>query len=464
MQGLNEVRDFLARHSIRNCLILVALSGGADSTALLNSLLELKEEFNLELSIAHLDHGLRGKESKKDASFVRSKARELGLRASIDKREVNRVVDGENLSLEEAAREVRYEFLSEIADEQGVDYVALGHNRNDQAETVLMNIIRGAGLRGLGGMQEVKGRYIRPLLNLKRDEIKNYIEARGLDYRRDKTNKNTDFLRNRIRHELIPELEDNYNPKVVENLTRMAELAKEAHSFIEDRADDVSRDIRITKKIDGTCFDRAKFSALNTYLQKAVIRKLISKVKGDLQDVTSTHVDNVISKIEDEPARTLLSLPEVTFTLNRETACFVREFNPEGQEKFRYEIQPGETLEVEEVSITINLELVSKSEELNPEKYLSDSLTEFVDWGKVEQPIIVRNRTEGDRFKPLGMRGEKKLKDFFIDEKVPFKERDKVPLVCDKEGIIWVVGHRIDERYKLDDSTEKGLLIKARKK
>ncbi|MFW6104314.1 MAG: tRNA lysidine(34) synthetase TilS [Candidatus Bipolaricaulota bacterium] len=464
MQGLNEVRDFLARHSIRNCLILVALSGGADSTALLNSLLELKEEFNLELSIAHLDHGLRGRESKKDASFVRSKARELGLRASIDKREVNRVVDGENLSLEEAAREVRYEFLSEIADEQGVDYVALGHNRNDQAETVLMNIIRGAGLRGLGGMQEVKGRYIRPLLNLKRDEIKNYIEARGLDYRRDKTNKNTDFLRNRIRHELIPELEDNYNPKVVENLTRMAELAKEAHSFIEDRADDVSRDIRITKKIDGTCFDRAKFSALNTYLQKAVIRKLISKVKGDLQDVTSTHVDNVISKIEDEPARTRLSLPEVTFTLNRETACFVREFNPEGQEKFRYEIQPGETLEVEEVSITINLELVSKSEELNPEKYLSDSLTEFVDWGKVEQPIIVRNRTEGDRFKPLGMRGEKKLKDFFIDEKVPFKERDKVPLVCDKEGIIWVVGHRIDERYKLDDSTEKGLLIKARKK
>ncbi|MBS3740378.1 tRNA lysidine(34) synthetase TilS [Candidatus Bipolaricaulota bacterium] len=463
MQGLSEVRDFLTRHSIENSSILVALSGGTDSIALLHFLLELKEEFNLELSIAHLDHGLRGKASEKDARFVRSKAREMGLSATINKREVSRVVDEENLSLEEAAREVRYEFLSEIADEQGVDYVALGHNRNDQAETVLMNIIRGAGLRGLGGMQEVKGRYIRPLLKLKRDEIKNYIETRGLDYRRDKTNKNTDFLRNRIRHELVPELEDHYNPKVVENLTRMAELAEEAHSFIEDRADDVSRDIRIMKKVDETCFDRAKLSALNTYLQKAVIRKLISKVKGDLQDVTSTHVDNVLSKIGDEPARTRLSLPGVTFTLNRNTACFVREFNPGGQEEFRYEIQPGETLELEEVSISINLELVSKSEELNPEKYLSDSLTEFVDWGKVEQPIIVRNRNEGDRFKPLGMRGEKKLKDFFIDEKVPFEERDKVPIVCDKEGIIWVVGHRIDERYKLEESTERGLLIKARK-
>ena len=204
MQVLNKVRDFLTRHSIRNCSILVALSGGTDSTALINLLLELREEFSLELSIAHLDHCLRGEASEKDAQFVRSKAEEMGLKATISKREVNRFVGEDNRSLEEAAREVRYEFLSETADAQGVDYVALGHNKNDQAETVLMNIIRGAGLRGLGGMQEVKGRYIRPLLNLKRDEIRNYIEARGLDYRRDETNKNTDFLRNRVRQVLIP--------------------------------------------------------------------------------------------------------------------------------------------------------------------------------------------------------------------------------------------------------------------
>lgn len=463
MQVLNKVRDCLTRHSIRNSLILVALSGGTDSTALLNLLLELREEFSLELSIAHLDHGLRGESSEEDARFVRYKAEEIGLKATISKREVNRVVGEENRSLEEAAREVRYEFLSETAVAQGVDYVALGHNKNDQAETVLMNIIRGAGLRGLGGMQEVKGRYIRPLLNLKSDEIMNYIEARELDYRRDETNKNTKFLRNRIRHVLIPELKEDYNTKVVENLTRMAKLAKEAYSFIENQANEVSRDIRITNDVDGTCFDKTKLSTFDTYLQKAVIRKLINEAKGNLRDITSTHVDSVISKIEDEPARTRLSLPEITFTLNRERACFVREFNREDRADFRYEIQPGESLVVEEANITINLELVSEPKELNPEDFASDSLTEYVDWGKVEQPIVVRNRNEGDRFKPLGMNGEKKVKDFFIDEKVSFEERYKVPLVCDEEGIIWVVGHRIDERYKLEESTEKGLLIKARK-
>ncbi|MBS3766183.1 tRNA lysidine(34) synthetase TilS [Candidatus Bipolaricaulota bacterium] len=441
--------------------MLISVSGGIDSTVLLHVLSDLKEEFELELSVAHLDHGIRGQASARDAEFVRKEAKKMGLDSTIGKRPVEEVSEEKNLSLEEAAREIRYEFLSEVSEDLNSDYVALGHNRDDQAETILMHVIRGSGLRGLGGIEEVRGSYIRPLLKTSREEIKDYASAEELDYRRDGTNRDTSYTRNRIRHELIPELEGNYNPKIKETLTGLGSLAKEAQSFISGKAAELRKEIRTKKDEPGVHFSRDGLSGAHLYLKKVTIRQLIKEAKGDLKDVNSDHVRQVAEKLEEKPARTRLDLPGITFILRREVGCFAKNFSEETMGSFSYQIDHEDKLKLEEAGMELQFEVTPDPEKFNPDNFSADSLTEVVDWGKVERSIVVRNREPGDSFRPLGMDGEKKLKDFFIDSKVPYERRDRVPLVCDSRSIIWVVGYQIDDRYRIRTQTNKGMIMKA---
>jgi len=460
---LAEVRNFLARHSVEDKSVLLAVSGGIDSVTLLHALLELRNEFSLELSVAHLDHGLRGESSTGDAEFVRQLTAELNLKSTIETRPVNRVAEQQSLSLEEAARSVRYDFLDEVATEESDDFIALGHNRNDQAETILMNILRGAGLRGLGGMGERNGPYIRPLLNVPRDEIARYVEENQIEYRVDETNEDTSFTRNRIRHELIPELEADYNPNVVDSLVRLGELAKHARDFTADRVDEVVGEIKIDGGSGGICFNRKKLLKYHPYLQRATVRRLIGEVKGNLKDVSFSHVEEVLDKLRKEPASARLDLPGVTFSLDREKCCFGAEIPEKNRITFRYELHPGEETVVEEAGLEISANVKPLARGRDDFDFPSDRLIEVVDWRKVERPILIRNREYGDRFVPLGMDGEKKLKDFFIDLKIPRENRDRIPLVCDRNGVIWVVGYRIDDRYRIDEATNEIMTIKARK-
>lgn len=457
-----ETKNFIKRHSMEGSSILVAVSGGTDSTALLHVLTELGPEFDLNLSVAHLNHCIRGESSAEDAEFVRKIADELELKSIIEKRPVTQVAEEKSQSLEEAARDVRYDFLTEVARAAGIELVALGHNKNDQAETILMNLIRGAGLRGLGGMKEKNGRYVRPFLNVPRKDIKNYLESKEIDYRFDETNEDTTFTRNRIRHELIPRLEENYNPNIIDNLFRLGNLAREAREFIEGRAEGAFKEIRLPEKGDGICFNREKLLTLHPYIQRVTIRKFLKEARGNLEDITFSHVEDLLTKLRKEPASTQLDLPGITFSLDRDRACFGVELTDTPKPCFCFEIGPEESVEIEEVEVEISLETKSIETERDPDIFDPDRLIETVDWRKVEQPITVRNRKDGDWFVPLGMKGKKKLKDFFIDLKVPIKERDRIPLVCDRRGIIWIVGFRIDERYKVDESTEEVLTMRAR--
>ncbi|MBS3735930.1 tRNA lysidine(34) synthetase TilS [Candidatus Bipolaricaulota bacterium] len=462
MQVLNDTRNFLKRHSIENSSVLVAVSGGVDSTALLRALSELEPEFDLELSVAHLDHGIRGEASAENAEFVRDIAEKQGLKLIVEKRPVTRIAEEEGRSLEEAARSVRYRFLSQAALENEMDFVALGHNRNDQAETIIMHLIRGAGLRGLSGMKEKSGRYIRPLVQTPRKEITDYVEARDIDYRFDETNEDTSFTRNRIRHELIPKLEDDYNPRIIDNIVRLGKLARGAREFIEGRANRAYEKIKLTEEPDGECFSRGELLALHPYLQRSTVRKFLKEARGDLEDLAYSHVEDLLKKLREEPASTRLDLPGITFSLDRDKACFGKDLSEITQPSYYFEIQPGEVIDIEEADLKITCEIISSEEGWNLDDFYGDRLIEAVDWRKVEQPILVRNREDGDRFVPLGMNGDKKLKDFFIDLKIPRRERDKIPLVCDENGIIWVVGFRIDDRYKVDDTTEELLTMRAR--
>lgn len=465
MKATKGIREFLASRSLLNCSLIVAVSGGVDSMVLLHLLYELKNEFDLRLSVAHLDHGIRGESSEKDAEFVREVAENLGLPSTVEKRDVTRITDGGS-SLEEAARKVRYEFLEDVRVKQAADYVALGHNRDDQVETVLMHLIQGTGLRGLSGMDPVREFYVRPLLNNSREEIYNYADARDLNYRKDETNQDTSYLRNRIRHGLLPKLEENYNPRIREKINELSTLAGEAHSFIQERATIVMEELELKRENEEIRFQREGIQQLHPYLKKVAIRQLVLEARGSLKDVTSSHVEKIIDQLEKNPSRAQLDLPDLTFILQGETGRFLEEQGKSfdnSKVEFNYEIKPGDALVLKEAGMNMRLELTAGTAAPNPDNFSEDRLTEVVDWGKVERPIRVRNREPSDRFIPLGMDGEKKLKDFFIDEKIPLEKRDCVPIVQDNNGIIWVVGYRIDNRYKINNFTKKGLIMKARK-
>jgi len=465
MKLSEDVTEFLSDRSLINCSLLVAVSGGIDSIALLYLLYELRDDLNLHLSVAHLDHGIRGAASKRDADFVRYIAGKLGLPATVEKRDVEELTEA-SASPEAAARKVRYDFLAEVREKEGADYVALGHNRDDQVETVLMHLIQGSGLRGLGGMEPVRDFYVRPLINISREEIRDYADTRGLDYKKDETNRDTGYLRNRIRHELLPELEENYNPRIRQKLKELSNLAGEAHSFIQEEVTDVLEELDVERRQEEIRFRRKEIEELGSYLKKAAIRRLIGEVRGNLKDVTSRHVQAVIDQLEKNRARVQLDLPGLTFTLQGDTGRFLKgqmEDSVGTRMEFDYEIAPGELLELPEAGMKLSLKRSAGKYTPDPTDFATDSLTEVVDWGKVERSIHVRNRKPGDRFVPLGMNGEKKLKDFFIDEKVPREERNHVPLVCDGKRIVWVVGYRINDRYKINKSTEKGLIMKASK-
>ncbi len=459
---LESISNFLKDHSIEGKSLLVAVSGGVDSTVLLDCLVKLGADYSLNLTVAHLDHGLRGRDSRGDLEHVREKAAALGLKCITERRPVRKTVKDQKLSIEEAARKIRYDFLRETAEKTGADLVALGHNKNDQAETVLMHLFRGCGLRGLSGMKEVSGNYIRPLLRSSRSEILDYAESNGLEYRKDKTNKDTTYFRNKIRHDLLPELEENYNRHIVDHLVQTGNLAREAQSYFEEKVEEISAGIILMSEEQGKCFSRTELLKHHRYIQKKIIRKFIRDVKGNLEDITMIHVKEIIDKIRNEPARTRLDLPGVVFKLSRDRACFFHELKNDRAEDYYYETTPDSSLVIEETDIEIKFELNKNTEGVSLDDFSSDNLTEVVDWSKVEQPIMVRNRSEGDKFVPLGMEGTKKLKDFFIDTKIPHEERNGIPLVCDDSGIIWVVGHRIDDRYKLDKYTNEVLIMKAR--
>lgn len=460
MPVVEAVKKFIMEHSLEGSSLLIGVSGGVDSLVLLHTLVGLSDDLDLYLELAHLDHGLRGESSTADAEFVSACAEDLNLPVTVARRPVR--ADGE--SVEEAARRVRFKFLSQVAEENNLDFVALGHNKNDQAETVLMHLIRGAGLRGLSGMPAIRDKYIRPLLTVTRTQIRGYAEAHDIDYRVDETNRDRTYTRNRLRHDLIPKIEREYNRNLVDGLTRTAGLVGEAREVLLDLVGEAWDEISWRSDAhEGVCLEAGELKSRRGFIRKELIRKGIAGAKGDLMDVTATHVELVENAIFNAQDRTQLDLPGITFVGDDDSACFFSNYTPEEKpEPFRFEVSVGGELTVEEAGVKLSFDRLSRDKAPDLSQLANDPSREVVSWNQVEPPIIVRTRENGDRFIPLGMDGEKKIKDFLIDSKVPVDKRDRLPLICDDRRIIWVVGYRIDERYKLDSSTDNVLLMEAR--
>jgi tRNA(Ile)-lysidine synthase len=458
-----RVFDFIRKHRLVSAgeKLVVAVSGGADSVCLLQILTSLKEELKLKLHIAHLDHQLRGTESAADAEYVADLAKKLGIPATIERRDVKAYQKKMRLSTEEAAREVRYRFLTDVAGATGAKRVAVGHTQDDHIETILMHLIRGAGTRGMRGLQPAtewpskdgKLIVIRPLLEVSHQETEDYCRRHSLAPRLDASNLSLSPLRNRIRQQLLPLLQS-YNPGIAEALLRTGRIAGDDIDFLDKET------ARLWAKIarqegEAITLNRKALDRLPPTLKRYLLRSGAERLLGSAKDIEMRHIEEMMALL-DRPAGKRLSLPgglifstsydNYILTLDLATLSPLPELG--GENKLNI---PGQTrLSGWHIKADI-IELQEMTEK--------DDFTACFDLAETGDKLTVRPRQRGDRFQPLGLSLPKKLGEFMIDARIPQNWRKNIPIVCSPEQIVWVVGWRIDERVKVSQKTKQVLRL-----
>jgi len=439
-----------------NDRVVVAVSGGPDSIALLHFLHSIRDEYNLYIHGAHLNHMLRGQESEGDTLYVRDFCKKFNIPLSVRYVDVGELAKRKGISLEEAGRMARYELFRDTAAQVGATKIALAHNMNDQAETILMRIMRGTGLEGLCGIKPVReGLYIRPLLFTSRREIEDYCNLMGLKPRIDSTNLEPLYARNKVRLELIPYIEQNFNSAIERTLSSMAELLSEDRDFLNQYAENAYKGI-VLEKQHGVSLDIKGINELHTAVKKRVIRKAIEYVKGNLVGIESRHLDLILSAVNQGNTGASVELPGGIKAAVQYNQLNIMKLKGETKDIFCHNlIVPGIT-EIKEIGGLIEAEIIEGN---LPDYSAADKFTRYFDYDRIKENLIARSRRDGDFMVPLGMKGKKKIKDIFIDSKVPREERDSIPLVsCDGE-VIWIVGYRISDNYKITQNTKKVLKL-----
>ncbi len=473
------VREALDRAGLRSgCVIVVAVSGGPDSLALINSMNRAARGGRARLYGAHLDHRLRGEAARSDARFVAGVFRSLGIEATLDEADVPAYRKERRLSVEDAARRLRYDFLGRVAAERQADAVALGHTSDDQAETVLIHLIRGSGLTGLAGMREAAARrlagrsllLLRPLLTVSRQETEAYCRALGLEPRQDETNLLTDFTRNRLRADLIPLLE-RYNPAVKDALVRLSRSAALDADHLDEEVSRVLPDVgRMDESRGLFTIDRQGFAQLPPPLRSRLLRRAFREVRGSLENLGQAHVD-AMTKLIAGPAGRSLDLPAgLAFDVDYESAAI----GPRGADRCPLPPIDGEKRlavpgETRVGGWTVSTSVVDSLGEWEARTRRADRgggglvHEAALSAASTGRRLCVRSRRPGDRFHPLGMPQAKKLQDFMVDSRVPRSWRDRVPLVVAPGGIAWVVGWRPAEWARIRNGDAPALLITFRR-
>jgi len=432
--------------------VVVAVSGGPDSVCLLHLLLQISQELNLQLFVAHLNHMLR-EEAIEEENFVRELAEKYSLPFYSERIEVaKKLRKGE--TLEEGARRIRYDFLRRAGERFSAEKIALGHNADDLVETVLLNLIRGTGIRGLRGIPPVRKEgsitFIRPLIEIWREEITQYLKERDIPYMIDRSNLSLEFTRNKIRHRVIPLLEE-INPKVKLAIHRLGEIAGEINSFIEDEVRKGKEKILVGKSESSLLLDIKRLFASHPALQKEIIRSVL--VEFTNYEMGREEIERILEVGRRGGAITLPGKIDVRRVGD------VLQFKKGKESKIEYEIPlniPGNT-SIPEVGVRIEAEIIEGQHLVKDASCGEVTL----DMEGIKGRLIARNWRNGDRFIPLGMRNEKKLQDIFVDKKIPREERGRIPIICDEEGIIWVVRVAISERVKVGERTRRVLYLRA---
>ena len=460
-QVLGEVRETIARYAMfdRGDRVLVAVSGGSDSVALVHILHSIAGDFSLKLAVAHLNHGLRGQESDRDAEFVTVLAKKLELPFFIARRDVKAFQLRRRLSLEEAARRVRYDFFDDIAATHGFDKIALGHHSNDNAELVLMNLLRGSGPLGLAGIAAVRdSKIVRPLIHLKQAEILAYVSANNLSFVTDTSNMDPVHRRNRIRHYLIPELKKSYNPAIVDSLNRLGQILQAEDQWMEQALEPLYAETISNYGSEGIRVDLSNI-AVHPAVGRRIIRKAIWRVKQDLRRITFAHVEAVMDLATRPCSSGCLDLPDGIRVLREATMLIIKQEDQKScvpKIDYHYTIAAEGTTVIKEANVVLKLKEIDIEDV--PDFKDAARTRAFLDRDLLQFPLMVRNFRPGDRFSPLGLDGSQKLKKFFINNKISVQRRKSCPLLLSGDKIIWVVGLRIDNSVKLGPKTQRVLM------
>ncbi|MEE8185197.1 MAG: tRNA lysidine(34) synthetase TilS [Thermodesulfobacteriota bacterium] len=441
--------------------VLVCVSGGMDSVCLLHLLMELREGFGIDLMVCHLNHCLRGDESLRDERFVVALARQYDLPYEVKREKIEsikkKVMKG---SLQEVARFVRYGFFERAAKRHGVTKIALGHNSDDNAETIIMRIIKGSGVGGLKGIPPVRGRYIRPLINTSRREIERYVEELKISYVDDSSNQKKNYLRNRIRSELIPLIEKGYNPNIKDTLSRTASIISMDNEYMDNETDRLLENVVLDRGDDCVSLSVKELLAIPGAIMMRIFIRELSYLYDIPVNISSTHLENMSGLVRGNAPNVRIDLPHGV-RLVREygriiltRGVFERPLQFEGELKI-----PGVTY-LEEISTRFETKI---SKKIPADVAVSGKEKAYFDYDSLSMPIKARGFRHGDRLRPMGMGGRKKIKKIFIDCKIPRPLRQKIPILIAGEDIIWVAGVRQSEIGKVNEMTKTVLKVTIHK-
>ena len=462
---LLKVKKTIQKHAMLNNgdQIMVAVSGGVDSVVLLHLLKRLKDDYSLELIVAHLNHSIRQEEAKRDADFVSTLAFSYNLQYELGIEDVPKIATREGLSLQEAARKARYNFFDEVRQRNGANKVALGHHMDDQVETVIMRFLRGAGTKGLKGMDAVReGVYIRPLIDITRKEIEDYAQDQCLSFVTDATNFKDIYLRNKVRNELLPFLETNYNPNINEDIVRLSRLMKRDDEYLESVAENHLKDLLEVDNEDVVTVGLKPLLSIHKAIRTRVLRSLWKRLSGHTSGIYNYHIESILNLLESETPNSNIDLPSgIRFVREYGNVSFTKK-TEDSAPPFKHTLNiPGVTV-IPEAGLTLKSKIVEGSNK-NGIDLTSNKNKAFFDYDRLHSPIYVRGFEPGDCFIPFGMEGKKKVKDLFIDLKIPRIKRTNIPLLFSQDNLVWVVGLRRSEKAKVIDSTNTVLKLEIEK-
>ncbi len=432
-------------------VVVVALSGGPDSVALLHVLNSLKPIYGISLHAAHLEHGIRGKESLEDLDFVRKVCSEISIPLASKHVDVPAYARQSKMSLEAAARKMRYAFLKEVATSVGATKIATGHNANDRAETVLLNIMRGAGLAGFSGVRPaIEGMIVRPLIEATRTEIEEYLNTKGLEFRTDSSNLDTRYERNKVRQVLIPLIEKEFNPNIIATLARTANIFSMVDEYFREQVAQ-ARQLCCKERDARTIVDLEGFTTLPQLVRMLTIYAILRSYEEDEQVASFDAVNAVMNLAEHSRSGSRIEIGSGIVALKEYDRIVIgRDLALADTYEVRLSV-PGRT-RIEEASCTIEVEILD--ERPGTGEVFRSGESAYFDFRALKLPLVARSWREGDRFVPFGLSGSKKIHDVFSDEKVPVSERARIPIICDNEGIIWVAGVRRADRARVTEKTE----------
>lgn len=470
---MKRIEKFIQKYHMLTCgdKVIAGVSGGADSVCLFLMLLELRKKIGFDLIAVHVHHGLRGEAADQDQRFVEALCEQHRIPLEIFRVNLESIAKKRKQSLEEAGRMVRREAFDSVCQKYGGNKIALAHHQNDNAETLLWNLSRGTGLDGLGGICPVNGKFIRPLLCMNRKEIEEYLAKRKQSYCIDETNAGTDYTRNKLRHLVLPILEEQVNSAAVRHMNETMEQIWELQEYMQEQVEAAYQEC-VQEHSEKACWIQIQQNSFETFpelIKKMVIRKGMEQVGGKKRDLSHKHVDVMMELMNKQVGRTLDLPYEMHAKRNYEgirlekqrTYSFGEEKKAEIMQECMSELNiPGETI-LADRNLKLRCKILEKPKNLSIKDIPQKIYTKWFDYDIIKSSLYIRTRQAGDNIVIDEKGHQKKLKSWFVDEKIPKEVRDSQLLLAENNDILWVLGHRMSQAYQVKQSTKWILQIEV---